>query len=736
MFQQNQNRTGARFLAPDHLSQVEARTILPPNVMELNANPLMLFAVGELAELALDAFKDFTRYHRTGFSWHNERMARYSIVSGANAIREKRDEVGVTTEITVDNLKSELWRRQAFLAQNDASTVILADLSDQESFNLLESMMRQISREQDVRFLADLLLFVNKTERNLAGAQAARMRQISVWQEAGRHFSGNFQSRTLVSRAHYITKENLDKNTLQKMVLAIFSLYHSSRPLNTDALYQIRNQKNVALNFRSIQIPFKELIDLKAIKLTEGILFARDFLFTKGNLSTEEIERLKKDKNFKSDFINFNGGITEAEEDLKQRLNEADSPNRWEKLAITINFYMNQRNINLRPFMDYLIKSKDWVENISTKIEEKRKITNDSLSDKQNGNVMRWSPTDIEAETELITMDLFTEDQLKSSSETIFKRLGFAIKNGQPYIVYLPLNGNADNLVKHFYSGSDVTVKRLDKLVDAIFEDIQRELEAIAERNLRNLNARFLRVDNNTERYFDDIEDFFPEQRTSVRVIISHQDLNLEQSSNRLKTDFNRTGHVSEPGLAIFSLIEPKVNYLNFPTNSGYRDRDTNDERLKNALSYEQNWDGRTQHKFCSSTLLYLRNKKAVDLFFKAVRHNVINYDKETKWSLQNGGSEDVKLNQENDFGLIENQTETLWKAFKFFCLNGYDGQNPYSPFAPSNFEELLNELERQVNEKQADETIDKVLGKKFQNSTGELADIWFLYKKINGLDC
>lgn len=722
----NQNLDGANFFAPS-LNNNEAISFQPRNVTGALGLPLLIIGVGKFGELVLKEFKEFTRYHRSGFSWSPERMARFAIVQG-NEIYEEVDDL---TRISFDRFPDVAWGMYQFLRTSDkARCVITANLSDRDSFKLVENMLGDIClwNSQGSITPPELLLCAN--QQNNLGPQSARVRQISIWQEYGRQLEHNPENVQMVSRAFFVSQEPTEDFTIKKMALSLFTLYHEDQPL----ALQLQGSKNIAVNFKAIDVPFKELIELQAIALTRKLLLGDDNFFNLEPRSLETVNELARNPDVLNKWqLLKQMSDLDAARLLNQFLNEKNLTSKWPKLYL-LSAWLIQKGYNqFNSLINFIKNSNSHAIQLSNITEKQRTEIADELKNDTNHPLLRWSSQNPDEDALSFLGDFFPDQQLNDIQARIGSRCGFVMRESdlKPFIFFIPLpfDGN-DRINDHLYLSDGENSQSVEQLFFDCYSDIKYLLEEKFVQNQSSINAKFLFIDKDTSAFLMDVPELIPGRTQDSWALISHSTLNMSDASNQLRAAHADAGRISEPGLAILTSIEPDVHFLNFPSPNGYLSKDTDDERLKNAVDLEKSLNGKVLHEFSTSILRYLGNTRAVRLFFEAYRKGLITFDVDKGWQVkflaQTFYDRNIRQNPPYDKNI-----ESLVYIFKQFCLDGHS-LPMFNSFFQDNFVNLLDQLETEMMNLEPIPEIDKWFENKCLNTQGESADICFLYKKIN----
>lgn len=719
----NHNLDGAIFFAPS-LSNIEAVRLQQRNVTDSFGFPLLIIGIGQLGESVTKEFKKFTKYHRSGFSWSSEKLARFSVVQGSDVY----EEIGDLTRISLDRFADVAWSMQQFLRGSPSSRcVLIADLSDKAVFKLVEHTLGLMYSWDGPSTLTppDLLLSVDKT--NNLGTQSARVRLISIWQDLGCQLEDDQKEAQMVSRAFFVSQESSEKNTIMKMVLSLFSLYHADQPL----ALQLQNRNNVAVNFKAIHVPFKELIELQSIELTRKLFLGDNYYFKLQPLSDGTVKNLARDPDVLGKWkqISHKPDL-DAPRLLLQFLNDSNLAKKWHKLYLLSGWLFNKGYNQFSRLNSFVENSNSQALKLTEIAEQEISRLFDEMKKDTIDPFLRWSSKNPERDAQLLLNGFFPEQQLVEIQARIGSRCGFVMRQSdlQPFIYYFPLLFDGTDLLDdHLYLSDDASIGQL--FFDC-YSDIKYLLEEKFIQNQANINAKFLTIDKDTSGFLMDVPELIPGRTQDSWALISHVTLDMSNAFKQLKSAYAEVGKISEPGLAILASIEPDVHFLNFPSFQGYLSGDTDDKRLKNAVDLEKNLFGNVLHEFSTSILRYLGNIRAVRLFFEAYRKGLITFDVNKGWQVkflaQAFYDRNIRQNPPYDKNI-----ESLVYVFKQFCLDGHSIPM-FNNFFQVNFANLLHQLETEMMNLEPIPEIDRWFENKCLNAQGESADICFLYKKIN----
>lgn len=714
----NHNLDGANFFAPS-LSNIKAVRFRQRNVTEIIGFPLLIIGIGQLGESVTKEFKTFTKYHRSGFSWSSEKLARFSVVQGSDVYKEIED----LTRISIDRFADVAWNMRLFLQTSPLSRcVLIADLSDKAVFKLVEDTLGLMYSWDGPGTLTppDLLLSADNTQ-NL-GAQSARVRLISIWQDLGRQLEHDPKEAQMVSRAFFVSQESSEKSTVMKMVLSLFSLYHADQPL----ALELSNRKNIAVNFKAIHVPFKELIELQSLELTRKLFLGDNNYFKLEPLFDGTVKNLARDPDVLEKWkqISHEPDL-DAPRLLLQFLNDSNLAKKWHKLYLLSGWLFNKGYNQFSRLNSFVENSNSHALKLTEIAEQEISRLFDEMKKDTIDPFLRWSSKNPERDAQLFLNGFFPEQQMVEIQARIGSRCGFVMRQSdlQPFIYYFPLLFDGTDLLDdHLYLSDNTSIEQL--FFDC-YSDIKYLLEEKFIQNQANINAKFLTIDKDISGFLMDVPELIPGRINDSWALISHSTLDISKASNQLKAAYDKGSRISEPGLAILISIEPDVHFSNFPSSKGYLSRDTDDKRLKNAVDLEKNIFGQNRHELSPSILRYLSNIRTVRVFFEAYRKGLITFDLDCGWQIKFL----EKAYYQNKWDSLYGKTiESLVYVFKQFCLDGHSK----SMLSPENFEGLLRQLETEMMSLEPIHKIDQWFEEGSHNAKGESADICFLYKKIN----
>lgn len=714
----NHNLDGANFFAPS-LSNIKAVRFRQPNITDAIGFPLLIIGIGLFGESVTNEFKTFTKYHRSGFSWSSEKLARFSFVQGSDVY----EEIGDLTRISIDRFADVAWNMRQFLQTSPLSRcVLIADLSDKAVFKLVEHTLGLMYSwdGQATMTPPDLLLSVDKN--NNLGAQSARVRLISIWQDLGRHLEDDQNEAQMVSRAFFVSQESSEKNTIMKMVLSLFSLYHADQPL----ALELPNRKNVAVNFKAIHVPFKELIKLQSVELTRKLFLGDNNYFKLEPISDGTLKNLARDPDVLEKWkqISHKPDL-DAPRQLLQYLNDRNLAKKWHKLYLLSGWLINKGYNQFSRLNSFVENSNNQSLKLAEIAEQEKSKLFDELKKDAIDPFLRWSSKNPERDSQLFLSVFFPDQQLVEIQARIGSRCGFVMRQSdlQPFIYYIPLRfEGADLSDDHLYLSDEASIEQL--FFDC-YSDIKYLLEEKFIQNQANINAKFLTIDQDTSGFLMDVPELIPGRINDSWALISHKTLDMSQASKQLTAAYSKNCRIPEPGLAMLISIEPDVHFSNFPSSKGYLSGDTDDKRLKNAVDLEKNLFGKDLYELSPTILRYLSNIRTVSVFFEAFRKGLITFNVNKGWQIKFLEEAYYEKNVKPPY---PKTIESLVYVFKEFCLDGHSK----SMLSPDIFEGLLRQLKTEMMSLEPIHKIDQWFEEGSHNAKGESADICFLYKKIN----
>lgn len=719
------NLAGAKIFAPT-IGNLNSYSTSPLNNTGKDGTPLVLIGVGQFGESVIKKFREFTRFHRSGFSWAADHMSCYSIPFEDDTYE---DHDGLT-RISANRFSEVCWSIRTFLSTDGLSKCILiADLSATEGFADIEKLLNVFNTAQldGFQIIPDLLLSVDMGG-NL-GHQSARVRHISIWQEYGPQIVGENKQGPLVSRAFFFSKEELEDNTLQKAALGLYCLYHSTQPF-----YKIegfREAKNLAVNIRAFDFPYKELIDLQAVRISRKVLIGNESLFGPEPEPHGLVSVIAQQAEVISKWNEISeNNYKEALSVFTNLLNSKGLECRWLKINLLSDWCVQKGNRRFSSLKSFSGDSNNRFKHINEVLDNKEKEILSLLEEKSGDPFLRWEshPNTEGAASELLNI-FFPDEKQKNIQAEIAQRCGFAILDSTPSVdpkaFYIPLSSSGtDGFQQYFYSTENTAMESLIRLCNDCLSDVRQLLELSLTQTPITFNSKFMHFGKTMCDFLLGVEELIAGRTSDVLCLISGNNVYLNSAPQRIKDAYNQVRHIQESGLAAMFLIERDVNFSVFPSTGAYHKSESKDTRLQCALDYEKHWDGTFLQILSPSTVLYLRNRRAVEVLFQALRRDMISFDLNSGWFFSDfrdiGCFYDSNRRARPPY--LKTLTSLIFAFRQFWLLPEIDNYLP----------QLENEIGMNEPKSYVDDWILNNKSEPLKNV--EIQDFRFLYKRINNI--
>lgn len=666
-------------------------------------DPLIIIGIGDYGESLLLKFRAFTKFYRSGFSWSQDSLLGMIISETPNTRQIERSFL----KISLDRNEDIQHLVSKFLNHGNPRCVIALDLTNRGSLSIAKELLFLLDEIRDQRNIYFPVEIIASVDENLTqgqlGNQSARIRTLSIWQQQGRHRPESRRDRdtALLDNVFLLKKyPNLDV-TINKSILSLYCLFHSTRPLNELLNQEIHLNKMFAIDLRAIYIPYQKLVEYQAIELTKSILFDKEGLFLRNNINfNKTVEQLQKDPEVIQTYHRLNRTPDQKKKIfLRNLMNSPNDPYKWEKAHLLAHWFgfgtikdFSKRIGNISPLL-------------FNELEDRTRSVLNLLNQMNQDPVLRSTVAGNVNEIQEALAPLFSKAQIKEIKQDVLQWL-----------------------FRLLFETNDLQVERfLDKLISYVYS----RLESTCILNLQTPQFKMV-INHDAARYLEQIPDAIPGRENNHKIFLASPNYVPNDIFNPLAGLQDKP--IAEPGLALVVLVESGVDHKSYPTNTLYQNEHIEDIRMRNAFALERNWAGQLVYEFSPKTLLYMGNKQAVELFFKALIVRVIEYDFfQRVWYIKDFYKGNDKLllgSPEMNFTL-----ESLLEAFQNFTLDRIQDIVGCQPFfnIEKAHEQFLNQLEQYLAQQDREPLpVDRLPGQAHElqiaKQTAEQRDFIYLY--------
>ena len=697
-----QKSVGGALTAPPYLGLLQEDSFLwAMNTPQID--PLFIIGIGDYGESVLHKFKDFTKYYRTGFSWDQKSLLGMIIPNVAGIDTTERGFL----KLSLDCIENKNYLTTRFLSRDNLRCVIIFDLTDTASFGLLKELLfflDELRTKVNRDFPVSIIASVEENLREDLGIQSARLRTITMWQQNARHDASKTRQSTLLDHAFLLKKDSSNELTINKAVLCLYSVFHSKRPLE----HLVKDERTFAMDLRAIYTPYEKLLHYEAIGLTKSILFdQKDIFFHDNSKFDENVGIVSLDQSV-IELYRKNLHTTKNQEKLTLIQNLLGIKNdlyKWEKVYLLVSWL----ELNEGDACAFAQKISHVGQIFFEKLEESRKSTLRSLNESKQDPLIRWiARDDMQEEIESLSNAMFTNAQLELIKTEASKKISFIVDENLKIKLCFSSHVKSSNHTTGMHINADSGDDQIIAFLHNIFAFVYSRLETELIRYLDGFPIRYLDgfpkdslvVNDMASQFLVQIPDAVPGKENNKKYFLSSPVNRPQDIINPLMG--LESGEIVEPGLAIVVLGETEVDYKSYPSQITYKKRHIEDTCLENAFSLERDWSGNLLHEFSPKTLVYMKNIRAVKLFFEALHAGAIFYDDyEKSWIIEgfHPDGENVRLSNLDQ----EDTLDTLVKAFQFFVLDGIEHQLGTLPFSTVEaHEDSLGRLERYLRQPEA----------------------------------
>lgn len=682
--------------------------------------PLLIIGIGAYGKEVLTGFREFTRFHRSGFCWTEDKLMGLIIT----------DDQGVANTDpfyfwrSIGQLESIEHLISAFFGGAhgaNPSCVIVFDIKEDASFSNVKTLLaslQTISRQMNNLVTVSLMVRVYGNDLLVAKKQSARIRTFSLWQQNGRHQFGETNSTSLINHVFMLKQE--DDQQAKKSVLCLYSLFHSGRPLQE--MFQNpmpQNARMLAMDLRAVKVPYVALHRYTALKLSADILRR---WFHVNQLTQSEQGRIAKDANVLGEYRNIQAAKDDRKWQLLANILNSLDETKWYKVALYAHWLgLNYHGIS--KFFNQIISL-----NLLT-----GKVYGDymgqvlkALTQNAQDSVIRSliEGNNVEAEIQALSAQYYAPDQMAILTEEIESMMTFRLgMANEPPCFTFTIN-NPRTVYSFSANSNDEELKRF---LDGFLSYVDLRLEILLTNYLDRQPEDYLNITPAMEGFLATIPDAVPGLENNLKIYVAS--LQTEQGRNRFgmlaPLQFRA---ITKSGLAIVALGESHVDYKSYPRAVVYQQQNIDDLRLRNIFQLEpRDWRGNVIHEFQTRTIFYLHNLRSVELFFKALRACVLVYDVERQtWliSANEVANNPILLGRTMD--QPEGSFASLLLPFRNFTLDGILPPG-YDPMASNQYPETLNRLEAYLNNNR-NENMAEVFTQDTIPDVAEIRDLYDLY--------
>lgn len=665
------NYAGGAYEAPPYLNA----NMDDPNLWAANAgiDPLIIIGIGDYGESLLLKFKAFTKFYRSGFSWSQDSLLSLIISETPNTYQIERSFL----KISLDRDEDIQRVVNRFLIQGNYRCVIALDLTNRGTFSIARDLLfllDEIRAQRSIDFPVEIIASVDKNlTQGQLGYQSARIRTLSIWQQQGRHRPGRRREIALLDNAFLLKKDVNYEVTINKSVLGLYSICHSTRHLHQLINQRFQGNKTFAIDLRAVFVPYQKLIEYKAIELTKSILFDEENLFSQNDRQFDDVVgQLVKDLEVIQTYHRLNRTPDQEKKIfLRNLMNSPNDPYKWEKAHLLAHWF------RFGIIKDFAKRIGNISPLLFNELGDRTRSVLNLLNQMNQDPVLRSTVAGNVNEIQVALAPLFSKTQIDDIKKDVLGRLSFETNEFEAWLSFDHNEDDRQNPCRIMFNSNDGQVEGfLDKLISYVYSRLESTCILSLQTPLFNMV-----INHDAARYLEQIPDAIPGIENNHKIYLSSPNYIPQEIYNPL-IGLQR-GSIAEPGLALVVLVESGVDHKSYPTNTLYQAQHIEDERMHNSYSLERNWAGQLVYEFSPKTLVYMANLRAVKLFFEALILGAVEYDiYQEAWFISGFHPANEKIRLANQDVDVNDSLESLVNAFQYFTLDGIAHEFGTHPFS------------------------------------------------------